>query len=339
MQRSGAADIIDREEEDAVRDEMIVPGYRLEREIARGGMSTVYLARKREIGTVSAVKVLSRETADDRSFVRRFIEEARTTARFSHPNIVHVIDAGKTTDGRYYIAMEYVDGRTVGDRIREKGPLEEREALRIIEQAASALEAAHSMGLLHRDVKPGNIMMDGDGVARLCDFGLALPAWRKPEAEGLVYGTPEYMAPEQARGSRDLDSRADLYSLGATLYHMLFGRPLFSAANPQLIAALQITEQPVIPETPPISPATRSLLAWTLQKDPDARPQTAAELRAAVHRILAGETSVSLGTTTVTLAVRRLRRRLRVLLGDRRFMVIAATAFAAALVVLGLLLR
>ena len=266
-----------------VEERLLIPGYYIEQMLAKGGMALVYLARRRQTGIPVAVKILSKELAQNRRFCSRFIREARLMAAMNHPNIVPVVDVGKTIDGRYYIAMHYIEGQTVDEILHRAGSLDEEEVVLVGKQVASALAAAHKKAILHRDVKPGNILIDREGRAYLFDFGLALPLGERPE-EGVLFGTPEYMSPEQARG-RDLSPKSDVYSLGATLYHMLYGRVLFEADTAEQIAAKQITEKPNFPEGP--SPRLIKLLSRMLSKDPSKRP-TAEQVAAILEAIHEG---------------------------------------------------
>lgn len=205
-----------------------LPGYQILEKVGRGCMGMVYKARQTSVDRVVAVKVLLPSLAKNPSYVQRFMREAKMAAALSHPNLVSVIDAG-AAGGLNYFVMEFVDGKSVGERLAEIGRFEEREALQIALSVAEALQHASEKGLIHRDVKPDNIMIHKDS-AKLADLGLARPTaderWALAEA-GLAVGTPYYISPEQARGEVQIDIRTDLYSLGATLYHMVTGRPPF----------------------------------------------------------------------------------------------------------------
>lgn len=322
-------------------EERIVIGYDFIRLIDGGGMADVYLARKEDVGKLCAVKVLSADLAKEKQFVRRFVREARTLARLQHPNIVPVIDIGKTTDNRYYIVMEFIDGVTVDELIERRGRLSEEEALGLTLQVTDALDYAYEQGIVHRDIKPSNIIVDKDGVARLCDFGLAKPISGEQDITlvGLIVGTPEYLSPEQAHGKIDVDVRSDMYSLGASLYHMLVGRPPFEGRTASETAAMHITHELSIPDDVDITPATRSLINWMMRKSPDERPQTPKEVKKAIMRILSGKTHSIMASTTATVIIQRLKRRLKMLLESRLALTVAAAFIAAALVVLGLILR
>ena len=221
-----------------------IGGFELLGRLGRGGMGTVLKARQVSMDRVVALKILSQKLARDEKFVKRFLREARSAARLRHPNIVQAYDAG-LADGCYFFAMEYVDGEGLDAVLRREGPLDPGRALGIMEQVASALAAAHEAGIVHRDVKPSNIMIDTEGEARVTDFGLA----KRTEgdititADGKALGTPAYAAPEMARG-KGADPRSDLYSLGATFFHVLAGRPPFQGKNFSEVVVKHVTEPP-----------------------------------------------------------------------------------------------
>ena len=201
-----------------------VPGYQLRVELARGGMGAVYRAYQVSMDRVVAVKVLAGKFTEDAVFVERFMKEARLAARLNHPNIVQAIDVAES-DGHYFFVMELVEGSALSALLRERGKLPPLEACGLVLQIARALEHASRFGMLHLDVKPGNIMVTPTGCAKLADFGLA----RHVEDEDIlcaqkkvIFGTPHYMSPEQIAGA-DLDSRSDIYSLGVTFYEMVTG--------------------------------------------------------------------------------------------------------------------
>ena len=218
--------------------------YQIQREIGRGGMGVVYLAHEQSLQRAVAAKVLAPHLAQDEAYVARFVREARAVAQLDHPNIVTVHSVGEQ-DGLYYIAMQYVKGRSLAQLIREKGPLDWRRALDITRQAAEALAEAHKQGIIHRDIKPDNIMVDETGRVRVMDFGLAraMAASTKLTADGAQLGTPMYMSPEQINGD-PVDTRTDIYSLGVTLFEMLTGRPPFQADTPMALM-FQITQKPL----------------------------------------------------------------------------------------------
>ncbi|MDB5356025.1 MAG: pknB [Phycisphaerales bacterium] len=220
-----------------------IPGYHLISKIGRGAMASVYKARQLSLDRIVAIKVLPRRMGDSKEFVERFYYEGKSAAKLSHNNIVQAIDVGSTADGIHYFVMEYIEGRTLYDIMQpppvgEGRNFGEAEALDIMIQMADALAHAHTRGLIHRDVKPKNIILTPEGVAKLTDLGLAreMSDTRAAESEeGRAYGTPYYISPEQIRGDVDIDFRADIYSLGATMYHLTTGRPPFEGDSPTAV--------------------------------------------------------------------------------------------------------
>src|SRR5205809_5024372 len=220
-----------------------IPGYQLISKLGKGAMATVYKARQLSLDRIVAVKVLPKRSSDNPEFVDRFYKEGKAAARLSHNNIVQAIDVGSTPDGFHYFVMEYVEGKTLYDVMQpppvgEGRAFTEAEALDVVIQMADALHHAHRRGLIHRDVKPKNILLTPAGVAKLTDLGLAREKDDKHAAEseaGKAYGTPYYISPEQIRGEVDIDFRSDLYSLGATLYHLVTGRPPFEGETPTAV--------------------------------------------------------------------------------------------------------
>jgi eukaryotic-like serine/threonine-protein kinase len=232
-----------------------IPGYRLLDKLGKGAMATVYKARQESLDRIVAVKVLPKKLAESREFVERFYKEGRAAARLSHNNIVQAYDVGSSPEGYHYFAMEYIEGPTLYDVMQpapqgEGRSFSEAEALDIMIQITDAMVHAHERGLIHRDVKPKNILLTRQGVAKLTDLGLARAMDDKEAAEseaGKAYGTPYYIAPEQIRGDVDIDFRADIYSLGATLYHLVTGKPPFEAETPTAVMHKHLKE----PLTPP----------------------------------------------------------------------------------------
>jgi serine/threonine-protein kinase len=250
--------------------------YRLGDVIGGGGMGVVYRATDLRLGRPVAVKLLS-GVDGDQSSIARFAREARAAARVRHPGVVMVYDAG-TENGTPFIVMQHVAGRSLELILRNEGPLDEQRAVGIVRQVASALAAAHRAGIVHRDVKPANVMVADDGSATVLDFGVA----RVETAATLthtnsVLGTPAYMAPEQALGE-PADARSDIYALGCVLYAALAGRPPFEAAAPASILHQQVYENPDPPSLARsgVSPALDALVMHMLAKSPDGRPQSAA---------------------------------------------------------------
>lgn len=266
--------------------------YELHRLIGRGGMAEVFLARDRSLDRPVAVKVLFPEFATDPSFVERFRREAQSAANLTHPNIVGVYDWG-TQGSTYYIVMEYVQGRTLSEIIRGEGPLHPTRAAEIANEVASALGFAAQRGVVHRDIKPGNVIISSSGTAKVADFGIARALASNDDEltkTGAVMGTATYFSPEQAQGLR-VDPRSDLYSLGVVLYEMLVGRPPFQGDSPVAIAYKHVQESPNPPSKvasgipAPLDGITMRLLA----KNPDNRYLSADDLRADLGRFMAGQ--------------------------------------------------
>ena len=218
-------------------------GFELLEKIGQGGMGSVFKARQKELDRVVALKVLSPRLSRNSEFVARFLREARSAGKLNHPNIVAAIDVGED-EGFYYFAMEYVDGETLAMVLAREGRLPEARALAIATDVARALDHAHHKGLIHRDIKPDNVMVTADGRARVTDFGLARAI--DPDEAGAdvdrFMGTPSYVAPEQIRSEADIDCRGDIFSLGITLFEMLTGEVPFRGANPMAVAATILTE-------------------------------------------------------------------------------------------------
>ncbi len=262
-----------------------IAGYRLLDRIGEGAMGAVYRARQLSLDRDVAIKVLSPDLAQDDVHVQRFMTEARAVARLNHTNIISGIDIGESAGVRYLV-MEYADGLTVADLLERGGALDEERALSITQQMARALDHAHKAGLIHRDVKPANILLTQDGVAKLSDFGLARLELDN-EAVARRMGTPDYISPEQARGDGAVDERTDLYSLGATLFHMLTGRPPFVGADASAVLAQHLTAPApsVLDDDPTIDERTAELVARLLSKDPAARGR-AKEIAEAIDALL-----------------------------------------------------
>jgi serine/threonine-protein kinase len=259
---------------------MVGGRYRLERVVGTGGMALVALARDEELDRPVAVKLVAEHLAVDERFRERFSREARMAARLIHPNIVQVYDVGEER-GRPYIVMEYVDGVTLGSLVDEGGPLPAGEVVDIAIQICAGLEHAHAAGVVHRDVKPGNLLRRPDGAVKVADFGIAreLDSTRFTQP-GVVMGTVGYLAPEQATGDRPATAASDLYSLGAVLYLLLTGRPPFRARSAVEALVMQ-REQAVTPPgqvVPGIPPDLDAVVVRCLDPEPDGRPTSAADL-------------------------------------------------------------
>jgi eukaryotic-like serine/threonine-protein kinase len=264
--------------------------YLLSDLLGTGGMAEVFLAHDRILGRDLALKVLREHFAKDASFVGRFRREARNAAALNHPNVVQVYDQGRSEDGRYYIAMEHVPGGNLKDRIDRAGPLDPAEAARLASQIAEALRVAHERGIVHRDVKPQNVLLDEAGDAKVADFGIALAASRSSTSgTNLLFGTAGYMSPEQGMGE-PVGPASDLYSLGVVLYEMLTGELPFAAEGPLATAMKHVTEQPLPPRkrNPSIPEGMDALVMGLLAKKPENRYGSAAELVGDLRRAQEG---------------------------------------------------
>jgi len=225
-----------------------IPGYKLGPKLGAGAMAVVYKATQLSLNRTVAIKLLPKRFSADPEYVKRFYKEGQAAGKLHHNNIVQAIDVGEA-GGYHYFVMEYVEGKTIADDLASGKVFGEREALDIVIQVAQALEHAHGIGLVHRDVKPKNIMITKDGVVKLADMGLARETTDIETAqneEGKAYGTPYYIAPEQIRGMIDIDGRADIYGLGATFYNMVTGRVPFMADDSAEIMRKHLRE-PLIP--------------------------------------------------------------------------------------------
>ena len=254
--------------------------YLLSGLLGSGGMAEVFLARDRMLSRDLALKVLKEHYAKDERFVGRFWREAQSAAALNHPNVVQIYDQGRAEDGRYYIAMEYVPGGSLEDLILRCGPLAPSEAARLASQVAEAMRAAHTCGIVHRDIKPQNVLIDEAGDAKVADFGIALAASRtSTSGTNLLFGTPSYMSPEQAMGER-VGPESDLYSLGVVLYEMLTGTVPFAAEGALATAMKHLTERPLSPtkRNASVPEAMDALVMRLLSKDPEDRYPSAARL-------------------------------------------------------------
>src|SRR5882762_498694 len=265
--------------------------FTLEGEIGRGGMGVVYHARDERLKRQVAVKVLPPELAFREEIRIRFLREAETAARLCHPHIVPIHSVGEGPEGLVYFVMDYVDGESLAARLKRRERLPPEEARRILMETADALGAGHALGIIHRDVKPDNILLEGSrGRTVLTDFGIAkaLTSTTGPgtlTATGVAIGTPHYMSPEQAAGDREIDGRSDIYSLGVVGYQMLTGELPFSAPTVPGLLLKQITEQaPYLKDKAPTCPDDlASCVMRSLEKEPEARWPTADALRRALE--------------------------------------------------------
>jgi eukaryotic-like serine/threonine-protein kinase len=269
--------------------------YELDGIVGRGGMAEVYRARDIRLDRIVAVKTLREDLARDQTFQARFRREAQSAASLNHPSIVAVYDTGEDdTGGSHipYIVMEYVDGRTLRDLLREDRRLLPERALEITDGVLRALDYSHRNGIVHRDIKPGNVMLTRDGKVKVMDFGIARAvsdAQATMTQTAQVIGTAQYLSPEQARGER-VDARSDLYSTGCLLYELLTGRPPFLGDSPVAIAYQHVRENPVPPSRvdPEVPQWADAIVLRAMAKDPRDRYQSAAEMRQDIQRALQG---------------------------------------------------
>ena len=281
--------------------------YELTHLIARGGMAQVYRAMDRQLERPVALKVLFPELSVDRTFVERFRREAQAAANLSHPNIVPVFDWGED-DGSYFIVMEYVEGRPLSAVLRDPEPMPPRQIATIGAGVAAALAFAHRHGVVHRDVKPGNVLITPDGDVKVTDFGIARAVNTEESLTqtGAVMGTAAYFSPEQAEG-KGVDSRSDIYSLGVVLYEMSVGRPPFTGDSPVAVASKHVRDMPALPRevNPAVPAALEAVVMKAMAKNPDDRYGSAEELRADLLRFADGRPveAGDPGVTTVLAAV------------------------------------
>ncbi len=274
-----------------------IGGFEIISRLGRGGMGAVYKARQVSLDRIVALKVLPPVLARDKDFIERFFREARAVAKLNHPNIVQGIDVG-VAEKFYYFAMEYVDGEPVQRMLAREGPLDEKRALDITLQVAQALHHAHRHDMIHRDIKPDNIMVTSGGVTKLCDLGLAksLTSDSGVTQAGMAVGTPHYISPEQARGEQSVDIRSDIYSLGATLYHMVVGRTPYSGSSAAVVMTKHINDEVPNPRDvrPEISMGLVRLVEKMMAKDPKDRYQTPEDLIRDVNLIISGKSPAAL---------------------------------------------
>jgi len=278
-----------------------IPGYVLESMIGEGAMAAVYRGRQVSLDRVVAIKLLPKRHIHSADFVERFYAEGRAAAKLNHPNIVQAIDVGQAGDNHYFV-MEYVDGHTVFDDLERRGRYDETEAVNIIIAIADALDHAHEMGFIHRDVKPKNIMITRQGVPKLADMGLArsVSDVELAEAEaGKAYGTPFYISPEQIRGLVDIDVRCDIYGLGATLYHMVTGQVPFDGASPSAVMQKHLRDELTPPDhvNAQLSTGVCEIIEMMLQKDREQRYANTADLLEDLRAVQSGEPPIHARTS------------------------------------------
>jgi serine/threonine-protein kinase len=262
--------------------------YRIIRRLGSGGMANVYLAEDDELGRRVAIKILNDRYANDELFVERFRREAKSAAGLSHPNIVSIYDRGEA-EGTYYIAMEVIEGRSLKELIRTTGPLRPAQAIAYSRQILSALRFAHRNGIIHRDIKPHNILVGAEERLKVTDFGIARAGASQMTEAGSIMGTAQYLSPEQARGA-PVNATSDLYSVGIVLYEMLTGEVPFTGDTPVEIAMKHLNEPPPPPSSvaPGIPADLDRVVLRALAKDPEDRYQSAEEFDSDLARIEAG---------------------------------------------------
>ncbi|MBV8881484.1 MAG: serine/threonine protein kinase, partial [Planctomycetaceae bacterium] len=244
-----------------------IPGYTILGKIGQGGMGVVYKATQTSVNRAVAIKILGGNATKDKTYVARFLQEAQAAANLNHKNLIAAIDVG-VSNGIYYFVMEFVTGKSCREMMNaQKTPLAENVVLHIASQMAEVLDHIHQHQMVHRDIKPENILVTNDGVVKLCDLGLAKSTTAMEQSltqEGLAVGTPYFMSPEQIRGDKDVDIRADLYSLGATLYFLLTGKHPYEGKSAAETMSMHLKE--AVPDPRKANPQIREDLAWAIQK-------------------------------------------------------------------------
>src|SRR6195256_1227898 len=273
---------------DTLIDRVFDKRYVIKRKLGSGGMADVYLAEDQELGRRVALKLLNDRHAADEQFVERFRREAQSAAGLNHPNIVSIFDRGRA-EGTYYIAMEYLDGRTLKELLVRNGPTPIPIAIDYARQILGALAFAHRNGIIHRDIKPHNIVVGGDGRLKVTDFGIARSGTSQMTEAGSIVGTAQYLSPEQARGA-PVDPRSDLYSLGIVLYEMLTGNVPFTGDTPVEIAMKHLSQIPEPPskQRPDVPHDLDAVVMRALAKEPDQRYGSTEEMDADLARVARG---------------------------------------------------
>jgi serine/threonine protein kinase len=264
--------------------------YRIMETLGHGGMGVVYKAQDERLDRPVALKVLSRQLTASKAFIERFQREARAAAALSHPNITVIYFIGDE-DRTHYYAMEFVLGKNLAELVKEQGPFPVARALDVLRQCAHGLRAAAQSGIIHRDVKPSNVLLTPDGRVKITDFGLAkavVGAALELTSTGVVMGTPTYMSPEQGRGGT-VDHRSDIYSLGATLYHLIIGSAPFDADSPIALILKHLNEPVMFPREAKVGDEVKGLVARMLEKEPERRFPTYDALLEAIDRVARGE--------------------------------------------------
>jgi len=281
------------DEDSMYRPAQQIPGFQILMKVGQGAMAVVFKAKQLSLDRIVAIKVLPKRLSENPEFVERFYREGRAAARLNHANIVQAFDVGESS-GYHYFVMEFIDGQTVYDLIQDGRPLEEKRALRIILQCARALHHAHQLGLIHRDVKPKNLMINSDNTVKLADMGLAreMRDYVTATAEaGRAYGTPYYISPEQIRGEIDIDARADIYGLGATFYHMVTGKVPFDGTTPSAVMHKHLKEPLVPPDhiNKNLTAGVGEIIEVMMAKSRDDRYPSMEELITDLEAVMSGE--------------------------------------------------
>src|SRR3954465_8904608 len=273
---------------DTLIDEIFDGRYRVARKLGTGGMANVYLAEDQELGRSVAIKMLDERHSQDEQFVERFRREAKNAAGLSHPNIVSIYDRGQA-EGTYYIAMEYLEGRTLKELLITRGPTPLPVAIDYTRQILAAVGFAHKNGIVHRDIKPHNVVVGPDGRLKVTDFGIARSGASQMTEAGSIVGTAQYLSPEQARGA-PVDPRSDLYSLGIVLYEMLTGAVPFTGDTPVEIAMKHLSQIPEPPSKlrPEVPHDLDAVVMRALAKDPAQRYGSTEEMDADLARVARG---------------------------------------------------
>jgi serine/threonine-protein kinase len=267
----------------------VIEGFEILEKLGQGSGGAVFKARQQSLDRVVALKILRPRLAENEAYLARFIKEAQAVARLNHVNLISAYEVGES-NGYRYLVMEYVDGVTLARVLARGGAMDELRSLRVIQQIARALDHAHKHDLVHRDVKPDNIILTEGGVAKLCDLGLAKDLGSStPQSSRIgTHGTPYYISPEQVRGDTDVDIRSDVYSLGATLFHTITGEVPFSGATPAEVMARHLNERPRDPKVVAgVSPEVSRLVTSMMAKRRLDRPQSPAEIVDLIEAILA----------------------------------------------------
>jgi len=278
---------------DEERKGQAISGYKVLEKLGAGAMATVFKARQLSLDRLVAIKILPRKFSGNKQFIERFYAEGRAAAQLNHPNIVQAYDVGQSGEFHYFV-MEYVEGGTVHDAIAASKRFKEKEAIDIAIAVAEALEHAHDKGLIHRDVKPKNVMLTKQGVVKLADLGLARAIDDKEAAmaeAGKAYGTPYYISPEQIRGEVNIGAQADIYSLGATVYHMVTGNVPFNGKNPTEVMQKHLKSPLVPPDhvNPHLSPGISEVIEKMMAKSRKDRYKNSAELLTDLRAVKKGE--------------------------------------------------